>query len=68
MGLAPDIIFTGGVSNNAGMKKALEDILKYPFSKVNLDTIYAGALGAAIIAQQSVAAHEKEQQALAINI
>jgi activator of 2-hydroxyglutaryl-CoA dehydratase len=61
-------LFTGGVSNNAGMKKALEDVLKYPFSKVNIDTIYAGALGAAITAQQSVALYEKEQQALAMNI
>lgn len=55
IGLEPDLVFTGGVSNNAGMRKALEEVLGYPFSQVKLDAIYAGALGAAIIAQKSLA-------------
>jgi len=54
IGLEQDLVFTGGVSNNAGMRKALEDVLGHPFSKVKLDTIYAGALGA--LAQKNLAA------------
>ncbi|MEA4924990.1 MAG: acyl-CoA dehydratase activase [Syntrophomonadaceae bacterium] len=54
IGLRPDLIFSGGVSNNAGMKKALEEIIGHPFTEVKLDTTYAGALGAAILAQKSI--------------
>jgi predicted CoA-substrate-specific enzyme activase len=52
MGLEPELAFSGGVSNNIGMKKALEDLLGYPISPTKLDSIYGGALGAAIYAQQ----------------
>ncbi len=52
IGLEPDLVFSGGVSNNVGMQKALEDVLGHPISKVKLDTIYAGALGAAVFAQK----------------
>jgi predicted CoA-substrate-specific enzyme activase len=52
IGLEPDIVFTGGVSNNIGMKKALEELLKVTISEVKLDTTYAGALGAAVYAQR----------------
>jgi predicted CoA-substrate-specific enzyme activase len=54
IGLQPDLIFSGGVSNNAGMKKALEDMVGYPVSPVKLDAIYAGALGGAILAQKAL--------------
>lgn len=54
IGLEPDLVFSGGVSNNLGMRKALEDILGHPISPIRLDTIYAGALGAAVFAQKSV--------------
>jgi (R)-2-hydroxyacyl-CoA dehydratese activating ATPase len=50
IGLEPDIVFTGGVSNNVGMKKALEDLLKVTISPTPLDSTFAGALGAAIYA------------------
>jgi (R)-2-hydroxyacyl-CoA dehydratese activating ATPase len=50
IGLEPDIVFTGGVSNNVGMKKALEDLLKVTISATPLDSTFAGALGAAIYA------------------
>jgi predicted CoA-substrate-specific enzyme activase len=56
IGIEPELVFSGGVSNNLGMKKALEELLGYKISNVKLDTIYAGALGAAIFAQKSVAA------------
>jgi (R)-2-hydroxyacyl-CoA dehydratese activating ATPase len=50
IGLEPDIVFSGGVSNNVGMKKALEDLLKVTISETTLDSTYAGALGAAVYA------------------
>lgn len=54
LGLEPELVFSGGVSNNSGMRKALEDMLGHPISTVKLDTVYAGALGAAILAQKSL--------------
>ncbi|HEY3425103.1 MAG TPA: acyl-CoA dehydratase activase [Negativicutes bacterium] len=65
IGLEADLVFSGGVSNNAGMKKALEEVLGHPISEVKLDAIYAGALGAAVIAQKSVAAAVVENENLA---
>lgn len=62
IGLEADLVFSGGVSNNVGMKKALEEVLGYKFSEVKLDAIYAGALGAAVIAQKSVAAERVEKE------
>lgn len=54
IGLEPDLVFSGGVSNNQGMRKALEDILGHRISDIRLDTIYAGALGASVFAQKSI--------------
>ena len=54
LGLESDLVFSGGVSNNLGMRKALEELLGLTISKVNLDTIFAGALGAAVFAQKSI--------------
>lgn len=50
--LQEDLVFTGGVSNNAGMKHALEVLIGFPIKPTRIDAIYAGALGAAIYAQQ----------------
>jgi len=58
LGLEPDLVFSGGVSNNIGMWKALEELLGHPISVVKLDTVYAGALGAAILAQKSLAGED----------
>jgi len=52
LGLEPDLIFSGGVSNNAGMRLALERAIGHPFTPTRLDMVYAGALGAAIYAQK----------------
>jgi (R)-2-hydroxyacyl-CoA dehydratese activating ATPase len=52
IGLEPELLFSGGVSNNKGMKRALEELIGHPISSTKLDTTYAGALGAAVIAQQ----------------
>lgn len=50
VGLEKEILFTGGVSNNTGMRKAFEDLLGVKFVTAKLDTVYAGALGAAVFA------------------
>lgn len=55
VGIEPEIIFSGGVSNNLGMRRALEDLLGFPIAEVKLNTIYAGALGAAVYAQKYAA-------------
>jgi predicted CoA-substrate-specific enzyme activase len=52
VGIEPNVLFTGGLSNNAGMKKALEDILGFPVETSKLNTVFAGALGAALYACQ----------------
>jgi predicted CoA-substrate-specific enzyme activase len=48
IGIEPEIVFTGGVSNNIGMWKVLEEQIGAKFTPAKLDLIYAGALGAAI--------------------
>ncbi|PYF12630.1 putative CoA-substrate-specific enzyme activase [Rhodobacter viridis] len=50
--LEADLVFTGGVSNNVGMKHALETLIGFPITVPKLDMVYAGALGAAIYAQK----------------
>lgn len=52
LGIEPELVFSGGVSNNAGMKYALEQITGYSIKKTKLNMIYAGSLGAAIYAQK----------------
>jgi len=63
IGLEPDLVFSGGVSNNVGMKKAIEQVLGHAISEVKMDTIYAGALGAAVLAQKSLAAEGGQEVA-----
>jgi (R)-2-hydroxyacyl-CoA dehydratese activating ATPase len=50
VGLDPELVFSGGVSNNLGMKRALEDLIGHPISTRKVDMVYAGAIGAAVIA------------------
>lgn len=52
IGLDPELVFSGGVSNNLGMKHALEELLKHPIKTTALDTVYCGALGAAVFAKR----------------
>lgn len=52
LGLEPELVFTGGVSNNVGMKSALESLIGHPIQQTKLDMTYAGALGAAVYAQR----------------
>jgi predicted CoA-substrate-specific enzyme activase len=48
IGIEPEIVFTGGVSNNVGMWKVLEEEIGARFTPAKLDLIFAGALGAAV--------------------
>ena len=49
VGIEPEITFTGGVSRNIGMVKALEEKLGFPVNVCD-DSHYIGAIGAAIFA------------------
>jgi predicted CoA-substrate-specific enzyme activase len=53
VGLDPDLVFSGGVSNNPGMWAVLEELLGARFvNPKGIDMIYAGALGAAVYAAE----------------
>jgi sugar (pentulose or hexulose) kinase len=49
VGIDPEVTFTGGVSRNIGMVKALEEKLGQPVNVCD-DSHYIGAIGAAIFA------------------
>ena len=49
VGVEDEVTFTGGVSRNTGMVRALEDVLKRPLN-VSEEGHYMGALGAALFA------------------
>jgi len=57
IGLDPELMFSGGVANNIGVKHALESLLRRPFVTPRLNSVFCGALGAAVIAQQKVCGH-----------
>ena len=56
VGTEPDLVFTGGVANNSGMRYALETLIGAKFAETPLDMIFAGALGAAVHAGRHYAA------------
>ena len=62
--LESDIVFTGGVSNNVGMKHALEKLLGKTIVMPRLDMVFAGCLGAAVYAQRLALEARKAKVAL----
>jgi predicted CoA-substrate-specific enzyme activase len=50
VGIEPNVLFTGGVSNNQGMRKAFEELLGITIAPTKINTVFAGALGAALFA------------------
>ncbi|MDR1395191.1 MAG: acyl-CoA dehydratase activase [Deltaproteobacteria bacterium] len=52
VGIEPGLAFSGGVSNNAGMHRAITDLAGFPISPLKLDAVLAGALGAAVHARE----------------
>ena len=61
VGTEPDLVFTGGVANNPGMRHALETLIGARFVPAPIDMIYAGALGAAVHAGRHQAAAAAQQ-------
>ncbi len=53
LGYTPPMVFTGGVAKNVGMKKAMEDLLGFELL-VPENSFITGALGAAVIAKESI--------------
>lgn len=60
VGIEEGVLFTGGVSNNAGMVKAVEKVMGVRIQSPRMDTVFAGALGAAVHAQKYYEHHIKE--------
>lgn len=52
VGIESDVFFSGGVAKNAGMRKALEDVLHVRLAEPKEDPQLVGAIGAAVIAQE----------------
>ena len=53
VGVEPEVTFTGGVTRNIGMVKALNDLLGFEVN-VSEDSHYMGALGAALFAMDRI--------------
>lgn len=72
VGLEPELIFSGGVSNNPGMWQVLEEVLDAKFTRVTgINMTYAGALGAAVDAgrhvKPKIRVHVRTQQPVSID-
>ena len=55
VGIEPEVTFTGGVTRNVGMVKALDDALGFP-ANVSPDSHFMGAIGAALFAMDRLLA------------
>ena len=60
VGIHSELTFTGGVAQNIGMIKAMEDKLDFKMN-VSDDSHYMGALGAALFARDSLLAGEERK-------
>ena len=61
VGIEKDVTFTGGVSKNVGMVRALEELLETSIN-VSEESHYAGALGAALFALERISAEGKKHE------
>ncbi len=66
VGIEPEVSFTGGVSRNIGMVKALEEKLKLPVNVCD-DSHYIGAIGAALFALERAVAGVTEIKDVQMN-
>jgi len=62
VGIEPGLTFTGGVSNNPGMRATLEQLLGSTFNNSNFNLVLAGALGAAVYAQKAALALARKEE------
>lgn len=54
LGAEKEVVFVGGVAKNIGVKKALQEFLGFEFAHINEDPQICGAIGAALLAKESV--------------
>jgi predicted CoA-substrate-specific enzyme activase len=67
VGIESEVFFSGGVAKNAGMKEAIETVLKVKIVEPIFDPQLTGALGAAVFAQAIGARQAKKvEPALAV--
>jgi predicted CoA-substrate-specific enzyme activase len=66
LNIVPNVFFSGGVSNNIGMKTAIEEAIGYAIKKPPVDAIFAGALGAAIIARKDQGILQRRGQKISL--
>jgi len=59
VGIDPEVTFTGGVSRNVGMVKALEEKLGFPVNVCD-DSHFIGAIGAALFALERATAQPED--------
>jgi predicted CoA-substrate-specific enzyme activase len=52
IGIESTVLFTGGVAKNRGLRRALEDVLDCRLGESEIDTAFAGAIGAALFANR----------------
>ena len=62
VGIEEGVLFTGGVSNNIGMRVALERVMGVKIQTAKLNPVFAGALGAALHAQQYFGKRQKAKE------
>lgn len=55
LGIKPRVAFTGGVAKNRGLVHTLSEVLAQSFEPLPIDCQLTGALGAALLAQESIA-------------
>ncbi len=61
IGIVEDVVLTGGCSKNDGLRKALSDLLELEVKRLSFDPQLNGALGAALIAQEKLAAKQQKE-------
>jgi predicted CoA-substrate-specific enzyme activase len=66
--MEPALRFSGGVSNNLGMIRAFEEMTGEKIIPAKLDAVYAGCLGAAIYALDSVSASKRPVEVFKKNL
>lgn len=60
MHIEEKVLFTGGVSQNIGMRNALEEVLNCTLAETEINAFYAGAIGAAVFAGRYLHSEEDE--------
>lgn len=62
VGIESDAVFTGGVSKNRGLRRALEGVTGARFVDLPIDAQFAGAIGAAVYAKEAAEAQAPRRE------